>query len=802
VRKTLAVALSIIVLSGEAPVGAVSSAGVGRGAHWVRPAALAAVAGAPGLLSAPSTSVDPLRLALVAPVAAPRVESLRASEPAGAVRVHGAGISPETQTSAELSRKLEETARALDDRAINGAAYASEADFLADFSQVARAAFKPRNGLSPETRLLFALEGRNSRDSALFNKNMAIVADVLYSSLGPKTGAQERQALAGLRGRFGVASVRALDRVAPAPPSASKPVKGLWAARLVPGPLGGALREAFEFISARDLSLAAFPSVIERWARDHRLRARLVEFEARLVALNDGFETASETSVWRIALEINDGDARDAIDMLGAIVGQRKVPLRYVEKILIAAHPDAKGSEDAFVRAARSYYLLGEIHEKGLAHFGRSNLYPDGSSAAGQKFWHYYGAAAVAVRLHHRPAWAAAAAGVLIGAAYEAATFPNNVSLLRSRGMLKSLVMNISDSGRDVVAHAQGNDFGRRLLAGASLATVPIVVSGPALEWARRARVYALNAWWQFWWYAGPRVANLWRDYGARLKAAAAVGRKPSVRDPKGLFIASRLLGLSVDAGSMAKKAASDQAVLIESRGLFLRHINAGSEAQAAFDRFLNRAVLHNPSKSGTKLRSLIAYYLRESSVLPAEELAAYYDGLLIDEGALIKTRAESARVLADFTELSDRLILNANRDVLPGERILGVLIAGSYANGSPRPGSDLDFQIITENGSAPAADLLVEFGNEWTKLHPAISLEVFSNEFLPPDRRLIESLIPEAYLIVSPYPESAALLARRGPVPAQVSTSVRVGAATRFTGAVLRGWFRVVLAARDLADS
>lgn len=693
--------------------------------------------------------------------------------------------------AAAASADLEPLASSLRRDPINGASYASEAGFLFEFSKAARKKFESSGGLSAQTQLLLALERQGAQGSPVFLKNLAIVSDDLYlwSDAG---NAPERLALAGLRARLGAASVKASGSTNSEPVA---PMRGLWIARLAPGGFGSALREALEFISARDLAVSGFPSVVERWARSPALRARIGKFEEGLVALNGGFDILPETSVWRLALEVNDGDDLDAAEMLGGIIGQTKRPLRYVEREIIPRFPEALGAQEDFVKAARCYYLLGLIHEKGLARFGRSGLYPPGSSATGPKFWHFYGAAMVASRLHRHPGHTGKAAGIFISAAYEAVSLRHNLSLLRSRGAFRGLALGLVDAGRDIIAHAQGHDFGRGLLLGAAPERAPIVVARGARARLRRARGYALNAWWQLWWEVGPPAAKLWNGYRARLKAVEAAGLKPAVVDPKGFFISLRLLGLSVRLAAVPEGVVADETVLSEARALFARHIAAGDEARAAFNRFLDRARLYNPLKSRAKLRSLAAYGLRESSVLPSAELAAYYDGLASDDAALAEAGARSARVLADFKKAADRIIREANRSVLPGRRVLGFVVSGSFAKGGPRPGSDLDLQLVTEDGGAQGVDLISELEIAWAKLQPTVPLEVFSNACLPPDAGLIGILHPEPYLIVSPYPEAVALLSREE-TPARAPPESRGGALSRIFRVLLGGWLRALLTA------
>ncbi|MBI4349236.1 MAG: hypothetical protein HY553_20530 [Elusimicrobia bacterium] len=691
---------------------------------------------------------------------------------------------------------VERLAERLASAPINDARYGSENAFLAEFTRIARRLYPPTT-VSPETQLLAALEPKTR--GSYFPKNLAILSDDLYLSVGVPGSAADRYELGRLRARFGAASVRRLIPAtewleAPAP----APVRGRWLARLVPGSLGRSIGAALEFISARDLAILGFPSVAERWARSPQRRERLEAFHDRLVRLNEDFPSLPETSIWELALELNGRDGREAADMLGGLVGQTKRPLRYLERTLVGRDPALAAAIPAFEMAAKSYYLLGELHEKGLRRFGRSPLYPDGSGAAGPKFWHFYGAAMVASRLARYGRLAAWVAGLGVAAAYEGATFPSNLGLFGARGLARGLAATLADSSRDVAQHSRGHAFGRGLAAGRSLAEEPVSAPSRARLARQRVRVQALEAFWKFWWEAGPPVLDQWRRYVAQLEGTVATGRRPAVRDPRTLFVGLRVLGLAVGLADLPSLVASDAAVKAEAQALFESHIDAGPKARAAFDRLLERAGARYSGRSRNKLRSVAAFALRESSALPSDELPAYYDRLASGD-EVEPAAAARETVLADFQRLAEAAVLEANRTALPGRRILGITIWGSYAYGAVRVGSDLDLQVVTEDGRAAGrTGWLQGLEAGWRALHPEVELEVYSNSYLPPDRRLLESLMPEPYLLVSPYAEAHELLADRRPPPGEKAAPRAEPrpnpGLTRAVRAFVKGWMRLLL--------
>ncbi len=326
------------------------------------------------------------------------------------------------------------------------------------------------------------------------------------------------------------------------------------------------------------------------------------------------------------------------------------------------------------------------------------------------------------------------------------------------------------------------------------------VEAGPLRAALRRLKAYGRGIWNQFWWNVGPPLKDVWRGYRAQLELAEAEGRSPAVRNPRAFFRGLRLLGTTGRITSSAGFAAGDAVILAEARALFARHVDADEEEREAFEAFLERAVAYNPGKRRTKTRSMIAHYMREGSVLPKAELAAYYDGLAKDADALADTRMKKDDVMADFKKTVDRLVLEANKTAVVGRRVLGALVFGSYANGAIRPGSDIDLQFITEDGEAPETDLPAALAREWAKVSP-IPLEIISFTYVPPDAALLTRIHPEPILVVSPYSDVERRFTRDLPVPLPVPAK-NVSPGGRLVRAALDLWMRFLLGSADLADA
>ncbi|MFH1725735.1 MAG: nucleotidyltransferase domain-containing protein [Elusimicrobiota bacterium] len=699
------------------------------------------------------------------PAAAPSVRELR-SVPAG-----------------RRAAAVALVARRLADGPINSWAYASEMPFLRSFSRLAHSLFGSGGApfLSSERKLAEAVAEWFEHEGAglperRFRKNMAILTDDLYLlSVLSDEGAGERLPLAGLRARYGDLSASRRTSAPGDDPRAGKTRKAGWArkargstvSRLFFGKLGRALREALSFIEAKDPSILGFPEVTRRWALSARRRAMLSEFYDRLAVLIRDFDSLEKPSVWETAIDVTGGDRALAAEMLGGIVGQTKRPLRFVERELLGSVP-AEETLSAFEKAAKAYYLLGLAHEKSLRRFGRSTLYPAGTDIRSPKFWHFYAAAMLGRRLRAYPRETARTAARLIAMGYEAVTFPIALRMLPFgwRGFTFRLL--IGSYGEDVRTQMRGHAFGRRWAEPGRTAKAETDVPGsgrtrtavrPWLAYVRySARLFTWN-------FASPALRE-WPRLRDRARRAEASGRRPSAKRLRRLFVALRLLawtGRLSPAG--AALAASDDRVAGRARRIFARHFDAGQASRAAFEAFLSRA-REDRKRRRTKLGKTLRYALKEAAVLESSALAAHFDGLLQDRERTDRFRSRGqGQILSAFEAAVREAVRRANETAVLGGRVLGVRLTGSYASGAARPGSDLDFQVITEDGRAsPAGRLFVEvLRGLWSGRQASAPLDADAL-YLPPSRELFARLDPEGYAILSPYPKVVEDLRAAGP--------------------------------------
>jgi hypothetical protein len=392
-----------------------------------------------------------------------------------------AGRSPEAQ------RIIDQWVTRLQSRPIHQGEYATEGPALRDFHVDAqRYAGLAGRCADPEVTLLKAVfrvrkqltAATHASALGTFDLNLAVLTDDLYlrpALKGSRLSPTGRRTVATIRTIAGRASVKTYEELGFAPKAPAATRRQPWAFRLG-GSMPGALGEALRTIQPHDLGVAGFPSIVERWARSPELRGMLTQFSGKVADLRRRLQRGQPgASVYDLALACTGNNHRLAAEMLGAIVGQTKRPLRHVENVVLPRHPDAVGAPAAFADAARTYYLLGEIHELSVKRLGRSLLYPpDAPADQGPKFWHFYAAEALSLNLlerGYRPR-AVRDGGALIAAAYEVTSIPKNLRL-EPRGGPAALLKHVKDSAGDVRRQVLGNRFGREQFVAAGKARHP-----------------------------------------------------------------------------------------------------------------------------------------------------------------------------------------------------------------------------------------------------------------------------------------------------------------------------------------
>ncbi|MBI4349219.1 MAG: hypothetical protein HY553_20445 [Elusimicrobia bacterium] len=303
-------------------------------------------------------------------------------------------------------------------------------------------------------------------------------------------------------------------------------------------------------------------------------------------------------------------------------------------------------------------------------------------------------------------------------------------------------------------------------------------------------------------WYTGPRLIERWDELAAKLREAG--DRPRAVRDIRGFFIAHRVLGSTGSYSPLGFRVASNRIVAKDAVEIYDRYFAKGREAKRAFVRLIQRAQHYNPNRRSTQFRKAIFHALREASVLPPDEVAAFFDKQLGPEkSARLEAyqRDVQGKVLAAFDVAVNEVLSEMNRGLPAGERVVGALLLGSFANGAAGPGSDLDVQAIAEGGSTRFNDEFIKrLKARWAREEEWSGSPVSTFQYvMPASKRLIARVHREPYLIFSPYPEVTAAFTRTpeqeaADAPSTIRT-VRGWLFQRYYTMVLYG----VLAAHDL---
>jgi len=316
-----------------------------------------------------------------------------------------------------------------------------------------------------------------------------------------------------------------------------------------------------------------------------------------------------------------------------------------------------------------------------------------------------------------------------------------------------------------VVLGASGPAASRNVLL--SVASKPLVALEASAE-PRRSPMHEIRLWVSSLrhYFLEVNVEN-WGEYRKlRASAPAVIAGKAAVSDARGFFVDSRMMGMIGGVRTVGSRSGSDVYVKGEAIKMYDRYFDSASspEARDAFLAFLDRAVLYNPMRSSSNLRKHVRKALHGGSILPAESLKVHFDKLMgpeVNAGAAEFQNDGAQRVLDAFRETIAATV--GEEDFAASERVLGVVLLGSFATGAATPTSDFDLHVLTANGSSKNVPAFLErlekrwSGNADSKTHPvngadfgfmpsrSMLLGMHHDRFivLSPDQELVRSLSP-----------------------------------------------------------
>lgn len=272
-------------------------------------------------------------------------------------------------------------------------------------------------------------------------------------------------------------------------------------------------------------------------------------------------------------------------------------------------------------------------------------------------------------------------------------------------------------------------------------------------------------------WYTVIHIKGLWPAYVRKREDLRAEGKTPAVSSPRRFFSAMRVMGQSGPYYVLGFGNRRDEDVIAEAAGTFNRYFDAGPAERQAFDRFVARAKDYNKARrAGTFMRKHIRDALLTASLMPREELAAHFDSLLKDdkakETAAYQERGEGRATLEAFREVVNQAVSEEKAEAR--DRVLGVILLGSFANGSPGPSSDFDLQAITADGTGARTKAFVKKVIErWGAQRQSKNPISFHEASYPPSKPLLDKIHDGPYRVVTPLAGlEEALERKRGEKP------------------------------------
>lgn len=339
------------------------------------------------------------------------------------------------------------------------------------------------------------------------------------------------------------------------------------------------------------------------------------------------------------------------------------------------------------------------------------------------------------------------------------------------------------------------------------VALAPAVAPAPADEslWSggmpsSDARALLNKAHWETTKFFFTSRVKLLREMIDQQKAEAA-GKAAAVEDLEAMWLDWRVKGYSGRVTTAGFEVADRASMRQDALKFFDAHWGHDEASRAAFRRYMDRVDATVPLARPSNYRKHAFSGPFDLAGLSSAEVPARLDSLLTDEHIAVMNLHRSTRqdaVLASFQDAALASIREANAGLPKGKRIVSVILLGSYAIGQSTPKSDIDYQLVTEDGSS---DGIVPFNaaldRNW-KENRIEKLESFQFA-LPPSREVVVDSFQEGYRVISPDPAVVKALSTYSfdPKPANGWSRLRGRAFATF----YRAWCWSYLRLADFAE-
>jgi predicted nucleotidyltransferase len=303
------------------------------------------------------------------------------------------------------------------------------------------------------------------------------------------------------------------------------------------------------------------------------------------------------------------------------------------------------------------------------------------------------------------------------------------------------------------------------LILPAPLASAAELAAAPEKLWTGGARAADANRlmrtaqWATTKFFFTSRVVLL-RDMIEQQKKETA-GLEKSVADLEAMWLDWRVKAYSGRVTTAGFEVADRATIRREALKLFDRHFPRDDASRGAFRSYLDRVDSHVPMNRPSQYRKLAFGIFYENATTPPEALVGRINSKLspehIDQTTAFRRDRQSS-IFAAFQEAALLSQAEANRTLAPGKKIVAVIVLGSYAIDQATPQSDIDYQLVTQDGSPAAIPVFAAaLDRLWTK-NRLEKIEAFQFT-LPPSREIVTRSFLEGYRVISVDPAAVSAL-------------------------------------------
>jgi len=286
-----------------------------------------------------------------------------------------------------------------------------------------------------------------------------------------------------------------------------------------------------------------------------------------------------------------------------------------------------------------------------------------------------------------------------------------------------------------------------------------------------------------------------------KTQEAESEGKLRAVEDLEGMWLDWRVKSYTGGVATTGFKVSDRATTRKDALNIFDRYFPKDESARQAYRRYMDRVGVVVPLERPSNYRKNAYRVFYELPIVDPQEVPARIDAML-SEAHIAGFQAHRAErqpaILASFQEAALASIRDVNAGLPAGRKIVAVILLGSYAIGQSTPDSDIDYQLVTQDGGfaaiAPFKDALAK---HWTR-HTLEKIEAFQFT-LPPSREVVEESFVEGYRVISPDPQVVKILSKDSFSPPEASRWLRLRG--RIFAAFYRAWCWSYLRLADFAE-